>query len=140
MKFKIPVSGELIPSDLKIRYNGLVQKPLIFAYVITTSLGLIILKLGTRTGLPVSFVDNKVSLNLNLMTITGILFYGISFMTYIYLISKYDLGYIIPLVAAFVYILIFVASFFIFKEVFTATKIIGIGLIMAGLVFLNFKK
>ncbi|HSX14778.1 MAG TPA: hypothetical protein VLE72_02610 [Candidatus Saccharimonadales bacterium] len=116
------------------------QKPLIFAYVITTSLGLIILKLGTRTGLPVSFVDNKVSLNLNLMTITGILFYGISFMTYIYLISKYDLGYIIPLVAAFVYILIFVASFFIFKEVFTATKIIGIGLIMAGLVFLNFKK
>lgn len=123
-----------------ILYNISVQKFLIFFYVITTSLGLIILKLGTKTGLPVTLSNNRVSLNLNPLTISGIVLYGLSFMTYVWLISKFDLGYIIPLVAAFVYILIFVASYFIFKESFTVTKILGITMILVGLIFLNIKK
>jgi drug/metabolite transporter (DMT)-like permease len=70
---------------------------------------------------------------------SGILLYGISFILYLYLISKFQLGYIIPLTSAFVYIFIFVASFLIFNEAFTITKIIGICLIVAGLTFLNLK-
>lgn len=109
-------------------------------YVLATSAGLIVLKLGTETGVPISIASGKLHINLNWQSITGILLYGLSFLLYVYLISKNDLGYIIPLTTAFVYIVIFVASAIIFKEVFTVTKIIGITLIILGLIFLNLKK
>lgn len=86
------------------------------------------------------FLDNKLQLNLNPLILLGIFLYGLSFLVYMYLLSKYDLGYIIPLTTALVYILIFGASYFIFNEVFTAIKIAGIVLIVMGLVLLNLKK
>lgn len=116
------------------------SKIILSLYVLATSLALVVLKLGTKGGLPISYVNNKLVFNVNLQTVAGIVLYGISFATYVYLISKNDLGYIIPLAAAFVYILIFIASYFVFDEVFTATKIVGIALIIAGLIFLNLKK
>ena len=102
-------------------------------------MGLIILKRGAESGLPVSILNNKVHYNLNPYTLIGLTLYGISFVLYVYLISKYDLGYIIPVLAAFVYILIFLASFVLFKEVFTATKVMGICLIVVGLILINIK-
>jgi small multidrug resistance pump len=100
---------------------------------------LVILKLGTKTGLPITYVNSKLHFNINLYTIGGLLLYALSFVTYIYLISKYDLGYILPLALSFVYIIIFIASAVVFHEVFTITKILGIALIMGGLIFLNLK-
>jgi drug/metabolite transporter (DMT)-like permease len=100
-------------------------------------LALIVLKLGTKHGLPIQYADNKLHYNINFYSIAGILLYGLSFLTYMYLISKYDLGYIIPLTTALVYILIFTSSYFIFGEVFTLLKVIGIALIVTGLIFLN---
>ncbi len=116
------------------------SKIIIAIYVITSSLGLVILKLGAAAGPPISYIQNRLHFNINLYTASGIILYGLSFIFYIYLISKYDLGYIIPLLAAFIYILIFVASYFIFKESFTTTKVVGIVLIISGLIFLNLKK
>lgn len=113
---------------------------IIFLYVATTSIGLITLKLSTTSGLPISYINDKLVYNFNLLNVLGILFYGISFLIYFYLISKFDLGYIIPLTTALVYTVIFVASFVIFKESFTAFKILGIGLILVGLFFLNSSK
>lgn len=113
------------------------SKIIIALYVLTTSLALIVLKLGTTNNS--GWRIEKLSLHINLHTILGVTLYGISFLLYIYLISKYDLGYIIPLVTAFVYILIFTASFFVFHEIFTIAKIIGISLIVAGLAFLNLR-
>lgn len=112
----------------------------IIAYTIATSLALIFLKLGSANGAPFSIMDNKIHLNLGFYIISGIALYGISFLIYTFLISKYDLGYIIPVSTALVYIFIFAASFFIFKEVFTAVKIVGIFLILGGLVLLNLNK
>lgn len=110
---------------------------IIALYVLTTSTALIVLKLGTRVGQP-NYL--KLPFNINALTISGVILYGISFMLYTYLIAKFDLGYIIPLVTAFVYILIFTASYFIFKETFTVLKISGIACIVAGLILLNIKK
>lgn len=114
-----------------------VQKLIIALYVLITSIGLVILKYGSNNENTPSILSNKLPINLNAYTIFGILLYGISFLLYIYLLSRYDLGYIIPLAASFVYILIFMASFFVFKEAFTATKIIAIFLILSGIIILN---
>ena len=115
------------------------MKALITAYILTTSSALIVLKLGSSSGSLIQFTDNKLAFNLTLYSVLGIFLYGVSFLLYTYLISKYDLGYIIPLTTAFVYILIFTASAGIFKESFTTLKVIGIALILAGVVLLNTK-
>lgn len=109
-------------------------------YALTTSFALIFLKLGSKDGAPVSVVDHKVVFNLGFFVIAGIILYGISFVIYTYLISKYDLGFIIPLATALVYIIIFVASFIIFNETFTLMKIIAILMIVTGAILLNLNK
>lgn len=108
-------------------------------YVITTAAALVVLKLGSKDGAFAEFINGKLALHLTPYTIGGIVLYGTSFLLYMYLISKFDLGYIIPLTTALVYILIFIASFVIFKESFTAIKIAGIILIVIGVALLNIK-
>lgn len=115
------------------------QKILIGLYVLATSAALIVLKLGTKSGSPVQVINSRPHLNLTPYTVIGIGMYGFSFLLYMYLISKFDLGYIIPITTAFVYVIIFTASYFIFKEAFTFVKIIGISLILVGIFFLNLK-
>lgn len=109
-------------------------------YAITTSVALIFLKLGTKTGAPVAYINHKLVFNLGFYVIGGIILYGVSFIIYTYLISKYDLGYIIPVATALVYILVFTASFLVFHETFTIIKIAAISLIILGVILLNFNK
>lgn len=115
------------------------MKLIIALYVVATSLALIFLKLGTTSGAPLSLDGGKLSFNVGWYVVSGVVLYGTSFLLYMYLISSYDLGYIIPLLTALVYIVIFTASFIIFKEAFTIVKIAGITLIISGLILLNIK-
>ena len=110
------------------------------SYVLATSFGLVLIKLGTSSGLPVAIVEHSLKFNLNLSVISGMLLYCLSFVLYVYLISKFDLGFIIPVTTALVYSLIFLASFFIFHESFTVIKIVAISLIIFGVILLNFNK
>ena len=106
-------------------------------YVVTTAGGLILIKLGSQTGAIVEFISGKLAFNLTLLNILGIVLYGISFILYTFLIAKNNLGYIIPLTTGLVYIAIFIASFFIFKEPFSTVKLIAIFMILMGVALLN---
>lgn len=112
--------------------------PLIL-YVLTTSLGLILLKLGSNHGAVIEIISHKPAFNLTCANVLGIVMYGISFILYTYLISKNDLGYIIPITTALVYIIIFLASFIIFKESFTLMKVTAIFMILLGVILLKLK-
>lgn len=112
----------------------------LIAYILTTSSALVLIKLGTDSGAPIAIVEHSIKFNINLSIIAGIFLYGLSFLLYIYLISKFDLGFIIPITTALVYVLIFTASFFIFHESFTVIKIAAISLIIFGVILLNFNK
>lgn len=113
------------------------DKLLILAYVLATASGLVLLKLGTGGASFVSMNDGKIAWNIGLISIFGIFVYGISFLLYIVLISKFSLGFIVPLTTALVYILVFTASYFVFKESFTAMKVAAIILIIGGVILLN---
>lgn len=112
---------------------------LIIAYVLATSGGLILIKIGSASGAPFAIIEHSIKFNLNPSIISGIFLYGLSFVLYTYLISKYDLGFIIPLTTALVYSLVFLASFVIFHEAFTIIKIAAISLIIFGVILLNIK-
>ena len=109
-------------------------------YTLSTSFALVLLKLGSVEGAPIQFLGDKIQLNLNAYNAIGIFLYGASFLIYLYLISKYDLGYIIPLVTALVYIVILICYYINFKETISELKILAIALILVGLVLLNVKK
>jgi multidrug transporter EmrE-like cation transporter len=113
---------------------------LIAIYALTTSAGLVSIKIGTAGEGLARITDGKFQLHVTAMSILGIFLYGVSFLLYTYLISKFDLGYIIPVTTGIVYILIFIASFWIFKEQFTLVKCIGIALVLVGVALLNLKK
>lgn len=112
---------------------------IIVLYILTTCGALVLLKLGAGDTPPISFVNSKLAFNLNVLILLGGGLYITSFALYTYLITKFDLGYIVPLTAAFVYTLIFLASFFIFNESFTLIKILAIGLITIGIILLTLK-
>lgn len=116
------------------------SKLILALYVLATSGALVLIKLGSGSGAFAQIIDGKLSLNFNPSLTLGIISYGISFLLYMYLISKFDLGYIIPLTTALVYVLIFAASFLIFKETFTILKIAAITLIVLGVILLNLNK
>lgn len=107
------------------------------AYIIATASGLILIKLGSTAHAIIELTNGKIAFHPTPQNILGLFLYGISFVLYTYLVSKNDLGYIIPITTAFVYIIIFTASFLIFKESFTLPKIIGIAFIFIGLALLN---
>lgn len=106
-------------------------------YVATTSMGLILLKLGSSAGAIVEFINGKLSLHPSPANIAGVALYGISFLLYTFLIAKNNLGYIIPVTTGLVYIVIFAASFFIFKEPFSSLKVVAIVMILGGVMLLN---
>ena len=58
---------------------------ILLIYALTSSLGLVLLKLGGQTGAPISVVDGKPVFNLGVYAIGGIALYGISFVIYTYL-------------------------------------------------------
>jgi len=113
---------------------------LLAIYVIATSMGLVLIKLGAGDGAPVMIANKTIQFNLSPAIIIGVILYTISFILYTYLISKFDLGYIIPLTTALVYILIFTASFLLFKESFTVIKTLAISIIILGVILLNVSK
>lgn len=115
----------------------MLSKIIIGLYVITTSFALIMLKLGSTDGSLVSVEGSRLHLNLTAMSIVGGLLYGTSFLIYTFLVAKYDLGFIIPLVTGLVYVFIFVLSFFIFKESFSFIKVLSIALILTGVTLLS---
>lgn len=110
---------------------------LIILYVLATAGGLVLLKLGTSDNPLITIVSGKPILHITALTVMGIFLYGLSFLLYIMLISKFSLGYIVPLTTALVYILVFAASYFIFKEGFTSMKIVAIVMIIGGVILLN---
>ena len=113
---------------------------LISLYIIATSMGLIFIKLGSTNGAPFAIIEHSLKFNINFFTVTGVLLYGISFIVYTYLISKFDLGFIIPITTALVYTIIFIASYLIFHEAFTVIKIAAISLIILGVILLSINK
>ncbi len=68
--------------------------------------------------------------------VLGAIFYVLSFLTWMFLLSKKELSLIYPLTVSIVYVAIMVSSVLIFKEQFTLYKIIGIVLIGLGILFL----
>lgn len=108
-------------------------------YMFFSVTGLTCIKLGSNNvdapGINIPILD----INLNKISIIGILCYGVSFLLYLGVISKFDLGVIIPIVGGVVNIAILFVSLFLLKETLSINMIVGAIVIIIGIVIMNIK-
>lgn len=111
---------------------------LFIIYVVLSSAGLILFKLGS-SGLSVQLQHAYFSMNISVMTIIGLLCYLVSFLLWMIIISRSEISYIVPLGVACTNIAILVASHFILQETITTNALIGAIVIIVGIVIMNLK-
>lgn len=71
--------------------------------------------------------------------IAGLFFLGISFLIWIFVLSKFQLNVIYPVMVSLNFSLITVASWFLFKEYLSFVQILGIAVIIFGTFLVLFK-
>ena len=113
---------------------------LIVVYIILTIAGVVLFKLGTQKDFLVSIATGIFTLKISLISIIGLVCYLCSFFMYMFLISKFDLTYIVPVTTGIVQVATFVLAIMIFKESVTVSKVVATGLILIGVILLNIKK
>lgn len=110
---------------------------LILVYTALGVSGMTILKFGSQHHTSLNITRFFVEIEFSWISLCGVFLYGLSFLFYIYLISKYELSYLFPMLTATTYIGILASSVFVFQESFSFTKILGSVLVFAGVILLN---
>lgn len=98
------------------------------------------LKFGSSESIKALFTVPIVNMNISLWSLLGFILYGLSFIFYTVLLSKFDLSFISPLTVSLVYILLMVTAFVFFKEPITTYKLAGSTLILLGVILMLVKK
>ncbi len=114
----------------------------IILYLFFSISGLILMKkglIGVNLGGIMELI--KSLLNWKFLTshwqfILGAVCYVLSFLTWMFLLSKKELSLIYPLTVSIVYVAIMISSVLLFHEQFTLAKMIGVVLIGLGILFL----
>lgn len=104
---------------------------LFILYVILSSSGLILFKLGSvNSNIHLNILS--LSINFSIKSIIGILCYGCSFVLWMIIVSRMNLTIAMPLSIALVNTLVVVGSCTILKEKITLTQGVGIFIIIFG--------
>lgn len=67
----------------------------------------------------------------------GLFFYGISFVLYLYILTKFEVSYIYPIIMSIGFVLLLIFSVLLFGEAFTLKKVLGILIIAAGIIIIT---
>ena len=112
----------------------------VILYVIFAVSGSTLLKYGASSSVHGFFNVPFININISFISFIGFIAYGISFLLYTILLSKYELSFISPLTVGIVYISLMLTAFVFFKEPINSYKIIGSSLILLGILFMIIKK
>ncbi len=110
---------------------------IIVVYLIFTTLGVILMKLGGNPG-TISFKSGEIGLSMNFISAIGFCCYICSFLLYTRLVVMFDLSYIVPISTGIVQVLTLIASSVVFKETIKSQGIIGAALVIMGVIVMNF--
>lgn len=112
---------------------------LISLYLFFTVLGLVLIKVG---GEAFNFLaeGDKIHITMPWKLILGFVSYVCSFIIWTFILQKFNLTYIYPILVGLAYVLVLFSGFFILKERLTTFNIIGSIFILMGIVLMNIKK
>lgn len=106
-------------------------------YVCFSVSGLTLIKLGSMQPKDRGWIVPIIGIIINKWSFLGILCYGISFCLYLGVVSKFNLGVIIPILGGIVNILIIIIACVFLKESLTLNMVIGAVIISIGIVIMN---
>lgn len=101
-------------------------------YVILSAGGLILFKLGTKD-LNVAVTSKYFEIKFSWLMILGIACYACSFLLWLFIVSKLNLSFAMPLSVGLVNTLVLIGSYFFLHETITITQWIGVVVIIFGL-------
>lgn len=113
---------------------------ILFFSILAAVCGQFLLKKGMMIMGPQEF-DWKViwllvkSIFTNLYIFFGLVCYGLSFLSWLLVLSKLRLAQVYP-ATSLIYVLVILGSYFIFKEPISVYQVIGMVLVLAGLFFI----
>ncbi|MBO0477349.1 EamA family transporter [Vagococcus sp. DIV0080] len=111
---------------------------LFFVYVILSSSGIILFKLGS-SDLSIKMINSQLNMNFPTLSLLGLFCYLLSFILWMIIISKSDVSFIVPLGLGITNVLILAGSVIFLKETISTNAMIGIALILAGVLLMNIK-
>lgn len=107
-------------------------------YLLTTLLGMTLIKLGhDREAL---FLFSKLGIGLSFMSLVGVIFYGISFLLFIFGISKLNVSIVIPVVSGIYCMFTVFLGMMIFNEQINRGQIAGIGMVIMGTILIGINR
>lgn len=111
---------------------------LIVIYMFFSASGMILFKKGTQDDpLMINIIQGVFSFRISLVSLLGLICYVCSFLMNLFLISKYNLSYIVPITTGFIYVVIFVVSATVFHESISLMHVIGATVVLLGIVMIN---
>jgi len=97
----------------------------------------LMLKKG-MTDINIISFDRMIEIIGSLYIWAGFCFYGVSFILYLYVLTKFEVSYIYPIIMSAGLILLLIFSVLFLNETFTFNKLLGILLISFGIVVIVF--
>ena len=111
----------------------------IVLYIVFAVVGSTLLKAGAAEGTHTLFTVPLINLPVSLITIFGIISYGVSFVLYTVLLANLELSFVSPVTVGCVYVLLMLTAFFFFHETMTVAKISGSLLVLVGVLLMVIK-
>lgn len=105
-------------------------------YVVLNACGQLLIKMGTLEMNKVSSFQDL----MNLKLLAGVGLFGLSFMTWIYIVSKNNLSYAFPFAVGLGYVGVVVLSIVVLKETATLWQFVGMALIWVGIILMAVNK
>ena len=112
----------------------------LIVYVCLSATALTLIKLGLGKDSTLLLDKGGFNLNLSWMLVGGALMYVVSFCLSMVVMKGMDLSLFYPLSAGLIYVAVCVLSFLVLKEKISATQLIGMVVILAGIIIMNLKK
>ena len=109
----------------------------IVVYAIISALGITLLKIGSGYEDFIKIVVLSKEFGISTLSLLGVMCYGISFLIYINLVSKYDMAYLYAIATGSVQVLLIAAMSLVFHQKFNAYSLLGSALIVLGIILLN---
>ena len=111
----------------------------IIIYLILSVGGLVLVKSGSGS-VNIAIQNGTFNFAMGIKAMLGFIAYIGSFLIYtFYIIKKFDLSYIFPIITGITQVLVIIAGVIIFKEHINGFAIGGILMIILGIVFMNIK-
>lgn len=104
-------------------------------YLLLAVTGMTLIKIGH--GSENLFSISAINISISACSLLGVLFYGLSFLIFVFYISKLNIGIIIPVISGLNCVAIAIIGYKFFKESITTGQFVGISLIIIGTVLVG---